>query len=181
MNDKREAVENSVGLREGNISLVLDSYDDIFSDFDPRPYSEKALSDDFLLECKRAARDKEDRIGLRLLVPSSKRNNNDESKIKKRLREHFHKHFKEKEMEIKAMKKEGITWFFFGALIMVTATMLYKYQGFFFNFLFIIAEPAGWFTFWEGLSKVFIDPKSKMPDYLIYKKLSSSEVIFSSY
>ncbi|MBI2151367.1 hypothetical protein HYU21_01420, partial [Candidatus Woesearchaeota archaeon] len=46
MNKKEERIEFEV--REGNISLVLDSYDDIFSDFDPRDYSEKALSEDFL-------------------------------------------------------------------------------------------------------------------------------------
>ena len=42
-------MEREVELREGNISLVLDSYDDLFSDFDPRDYSQKALSDDFLV------------------------------------------------------------------------------------------------------------------------------------
>ena len=55
-------MEREVSLREGNISLILDSYNDMFSDFDPRSFSERALSDDFLSECKRAARDKD--IGI---------------------------------------------------------------------------------------------------------------------
>src|SRR3989344_8520573 len=86
-------------LREGNISLILDSYDDIFSDFDPRDYSEKSLSDDFLVECKKAAIDKNDKLELRFLVPKQKRNLIEEVLIKKRLKEHFQKHFKEKKEE----------------------------------------------------------------------------------
>ena len=86
-----------VEFREGNISLILDSYDDIFSDFDPRSYSEKALSDDFLEECKKAAKDKEERPELRLLVQKNKRDYKDEIRIKKRLREHFQRHYKELE------------------------------------------------------------------------------------
>ncbi len=82
-------------MKEGNISLILDGYDDIFSDFDPRPYSERALSDDFLSECKKAARDKDEKLELRLMVPGDNRNFKDELKIRKRLKTHFHRHFLE--------------------------------------------------------------------------------------
>ena len=51
--EKEEQI-NAKKFREGNISIVLDSYDDLFSDFDPRPYRIRALSDDFLLECKKS-------------------------------------------------------------------------------------------------------------------------------
>ncbi|NYT12918.1 MAG: hypothetical protein GKC01_00225, partial [Candidatus Methanofastidiosa archaeon] len=63
-------------LREKNISLILDSYDDLFSDFDPRPYSVRGLSDDFLIECRRAVRGIKTEspvLELRLLVPKNKR------------------------------------------------------------------------------------------------------------
>ena len=35
-------------IDKAQVSLVLDTYDDIFSDFDPRPYDQRALSGDFL-------------------------------------------------------------------------------------------------------------------------------------
>lgn len=41
-----------------NISIWLDTYDDIFSDFDYRQFSEKALSDDFLTELQKMYREK---------------------------------------------------------------------------------------------------------------------------
>ena len=61
---------DGVDLREGNISLILDDYNDLFSDFDPRHYSERALSDDFLAESKRASRDKPaGSLEVKFLVP----------------------------------------------------------------------------------------------------------------
>ena len=35
------------------VSLWLDNYDNIFSDFDPRSYAHRELSDDFLIEAKK--------------------------------------------------------------------------------------------------------------------------------
>ena len=168
-------------LREGNISLVIDSYNDLFSDFDPRPSSERALSDDFLLECKKAAEVKEIGLELRMLVPVAKRKIFEESVIKKRLKYYFQKHFKEKENEIKKIKSEGLLWFLLGSVIMLITTALYNYPGFFFHFLFVIGQPAGWFTFWEGLGKIFITAKEKIPEYEFYKKMNSARIIFLSY
>ena len=91
---EKEIQEDVALMREGNISLILEEYNDIFSDFDPRPYEHKALSDDFLTECRKAARDKDvHELELRLLMPKEIRNLDDEAKIKHRLHEHFHKHF----------------------------------------------------------------------------------------
>ena len=60
-------------FKEGNISLILDNYDDIFSDFDPRPYTVRALSDDFLNECRKAIIEKGENIELRFLLSKKQR------------------------------------------------------------------------------------------------------------
>ncbi|MDD5192085.1 MAG: hypothetical protein PHH54_01345 [Candidatus Nanoarchaeia archaeon] len=173
--------KKEVNLRKGNIGLILDSYDDIFSDFDPRPYNVRALSDDFLLECKKASVDKNKELELRFLIPKHNRNTSDEYEIRKRLRNHFQKHFKEKETEIKEIKRDGLIWFFLGAVIMIAATFLYKLPGFLFNLLFIITEPAGWFFFWEGLNKIFKDANQKKPEYDFYRKMSKAHIYFLDY
>ena len=168
-------------LNVDNISLVLNSYNDIFSSFDPRVYSEKALSDDFLIECEKAAVDKEEDFELRLLIPRHKRNINDEIKIKKRLKSHFQKHFDKESKKVKAIRREGLIWFFVGAIVMVAATFLYNQEGFWFNLLFIMAEPASWFMFWEGLYKVFIEYKANLDDYEFYKKMNKAQIYFLNY
>ncbi len=175
--------ENKPAIKEGNVSLILDTYDDIFSDFDPRPYQERALSDDFLIECKRASRDKtkEQRIELRLLMPSNKRNKAEETKIKKRLKDHFVNHAHQKQKEIRDEKKSGALWFLAGATLIITAALLYKKEEFMFNLLVVMLEPAGWFTTWTGLDKIFSSIKEKKPDLEFYQKMSRVEITFNGY
>ena len=164
--------------KEKSISIILDSYDDMFSDFDPRPTPLRALSDDFLMECKKASVDKENKIHLVFSIPRERRNSSEESKIKKRLKEHFNKHFLLKQKEIKKIKTRGLFWFFSGAIIMVLASLLPRYEGFIFELLKTMAEPASWFFFWEGLGKIFIEVKSKSPNYNFYRKMTDAEISF---
>jgi hypothetical protein len=175
--------EKSTILRQGNISLILDSYDDLFSDFDPRPYNDRALSDDFLIECKRATRDlpESEELELRLLVPKNKREIDDEIRIKKRLRSHFQKHAHRKQTELNSMKREGLLWFFAGSMFIVFAVFLSEQPGLLFKILFIMFEPAGWFTLWNGLQKMFLDTKEKMPEFQFYQKMAKMQITFYSY
>ena len=55
MEERKEESENGDGFIQGNIPLIINSYVDIFSSFDSRSLSEKALSVDFISEVKRAA------------------------------------------------------------------------------------------------------------------------------
>lgn len=168
-------------MKEGNISLILEDYQDIFSDFDPRPYSEKALSDDFLQECKRAVRDKKEGFELRLLIPKKARNASSESKIRTRLNEHFAHHFWEKSKEISNIKKQGILWFLLGTALLMAETLLYQYDSFFLRLIKTMMIPAGWFSFWEGLGKIFITSREKSPELEFYKKMASCKIYFLSY
>lgn len=173
-------------LKQGNISLILNSYNDLFSDFDPRPTTERGLSEDFLDECRRAVRDKSSKeVGteLRILVPKNRRNSLEESLIKRRLKEHFTKHFYEKKKEVNRIKLEGWMWFFIGLVIsIISALLLGVYEErFIFKILLVMSEPAGWFFFWEGLDKVFITAKEKKPEYEFYEKMISSRISFHGY
>jgi hypothetical protein len=72
------------------VSIWLDEYDDVFSDFDPRPYSDRALSDDFISELKKVCREKSMNVSeMRLLVPEKNRKQEYEATITKRLHSHF--------------------------------------------------------------------------------------------
>lgn len=171
-------------LREGNIALILDGYDDIFSDFDPRPYGEKALSDDFLNECRKAARDKEEHgLELRLMVPRLKRDPATEETIKHRLKNHFQKHHHEHEHEIRMIKLQGARWFGLGVVCMLIVAYISSITlaPFLHNLLLIIFEPAGWFSFWVGLEQIFWGDKDEKAEHDFYAKMSHVEVEFFSY
>jgi hypothetical protein len=167
-----------------NISLRLSNYDDIFSSFDPRPYSERSLSVDFLGESKRASIDKPTGdIEIRLMLPDKLRNTEKERIIKGRLKNHFERHAGKIREQYKRIVRTGAAFTVSGIFIMFLATLvLFSFPGnsLFFNFLTILFEPAGWFLFWEGLDQILFETKKIKPELDFYDKMTRSDVIFLS-
>jgi hypothetical protein len=172
-------------LKQSEISLILDTYDDIFSDFDPRPYSERALSDDFLIEAKKAMKDKPSGIvELKFLIPTHERDLINEVLIKKRLREHFKKHINLIGNERKKARKKGAILAFVGMILMFLASFIilkYSDKQLLFSFLITLLEPASWFLFWEGLNYAIFESRSLNPDLEFYKRMSKCEISFRAY
>ncbi|HNV00885.1 MAG TPA: hypothetical protein PKK60_00455 [archaeon] len=187
-------------LKMSQITLTLDTYDDLFSDFDPRPYIERALSIDFLSEIKGASREKPNgAIELKLLVPKVKRNQKDETLIIKRLRNHFRKHYEMLRKEVKKIKKIGALMigvgFFVGILVVLViegVTHNMDHSMFFQNpliwlvtifpsVILVLMEPASWFLIWEGMNKIVFDWQEKKPDLDFYEKMTKCEIVFEEY
>lgn len=171
-------------LRMSEISLWLDTYDDIFSDFDPRPFLQRALSVDFLDEMRRASRDKvSGQIELRFLIPQDLRDNKTEEQIKKRLKEHFKKHADETQKEIKKTARKGFFIAAFGFVLMFLAVILHSYMTI--EMLRIILttllEPAGWFMMFYGFDTAFYGAGRMEPEAEFNQKMAKSEVSFVSY
>ncbi len=164
-----------------NISLELDTYDDIFSDFDPRPYSERSLSVDFLDEARRASIDKPSGgLELRVMVPNKLRNIDVEKTIRKRLKTHFERHTKMVKKRYDGVIRMGSAFIAAGIIVMMIATLLYSHEdgGILMNFLIILFEPAGWFLFWEGLDLVIFESKKVRPELKFYEKMAKADIIF---
>jgi len=179
---EEEALKQSL-LKRSEISVMLDTYDDIFSDFDPRVYSQRALSDDFLLEAKKATLDREGDFQLQFLIPKAQRKLEYETLIKRRLREHFRKHYLLLEAEITRTKKKGIFMALGGALMLIAAMFISVYgeEYLALQMLLVLLEPAGWFTAWTGLDEVYYTARQKKPDLEFYQKMSDVEIVFISY
>lgn len=181
---KSPSVAETSEMRMGNISIILDSYDDLFSDFDPRSYEVRTVSDDFLKECRRALSGKnveEAELELRLLVPEQRREPGHEANIKRRLKGFFSKQWKEKRKEIDLIKKEGVLWAMAGFALMLIAAAVGEYPGFLFKIIFVIAEPAGWFSVWTGLDKLFFGTREKEKDLYFDRRMAEIKVNFYSY
>jgi hypothetical protein len=181
---KKSDIRNNIAnLNKSGIYLWLDSYNDIFSDFDSRPYNKRATSSDFLEEAKRASMDKEDKINLQLFLPAEKRDVHNEKVIKDRLHEHFRRHHHMLQEEAKNIKKKGFYFVLAGIALMFMATLiLFKYTDtqLITSFLVVFLEPAGWFLFWEGLNLILFESKRKHKDLMFYKKMSNSTIQFFS-
>ena len=160
------------------IVLRLEHYDDIFSDFDMRPYSKRSLSVDFLSEIKRATVDK-DKSGIELVLfaPEKERNESHEVIIRERLDAHFKRHFDLLKAEKQSIVRRGAVMATLGLICMVGA-MLLVYRDpehtLLTSFMLIFLEPASWFLLWEGMDQIVFHSKNINPELDFYRKMSFS-------
>lgn len=181
MAEDNEEIEAS-GLRE--ITIQLDTYDDIFSDFDPRPYQGRELSEDFLKEIQRRyLEDKRGRFEVRFTIPTAERDVNEEALIKRRLREHFAFMAKTEEESIKSTKQRGYIYILMGtAVLLANIVALYALEesSLFYQVLSIILVPAGWYGTFTGIGKVIDEPFEAVGRKNLYEKFEKAAYIFMS-
>lgn len=160
------------------IFIRLDHYDDIFSDFDLRPYARRSLSVDFLSEMKRATQDKHyDGVDLVLHVPHAHRSEATEATIKERLAAHFHKHHLMLKADKRSIVRRGAVMIGLGVVCMVAATLVVfqnPEHSLFQSFLLVFLEPAAWFLLWEGMDIVLFHSKEITPELNFYRKMASA-------
>lgn len=172
-------------LQNSEVALWLDDYDDIFSDFDPRYYSQRSLSDDFLLELIKAVKNRDKGIfELRFLLAENLRSKSKEQIIIKRLHEYFINHYHLVVKDKKKVIKRAAIFIAVGIFTMLFAVYIQIFflsKHILFNFILVLAEPAGWFLFWEGLNKAIYDTDKIKPNLDFYYKMSKSKIKFISY
>ena len=172
-----EQAESVDALRE--IAITLDTYDDIFSDFDPRPYTQRELSEDFLKEItRRYMEGKHGRYEVRFTIPSSERDLKDESLIKKRLREHFSIRVARETEAIKNTKERGYIYIGIGAAVLLADVyffFLFNEQSLVYQIVSIFLVPAGWYGMFTGIGKVIDEPFDAVERKKLYEKFEHAD------
>lgn len=171
-------------LKLSEVSIWLDTYDDIFSDFDPRPYSQRALSDDFISETKKATRNKTSGMfELRFLLPPSVRNADAEDVIRKRVREFFKDHHQRLRKEMRNLRNKSLSLALLGICMMLLAAyiQMQPLSTFLLQLVFVLLDPAGWFALWYGLDQLVSISTQKRPELDFYHKMAKCEIRFASY
>jgi hypothetical protein len=173
-------VQKAALLAKSQVSLWIDTYDDIFSDFDPRPYGQRALSDDFLREAKKAVRERtEGLLELNFLVPAGVRNLDHEATIRARLRSHFKKHAARLREARRRLTWQGISLAAVGFVLMMAATLLqHQPPALWRTSLTVLLEPAAWFAVWSGFDQVFYGGREIAADHEFYTRMARTEIVF---
>ena len=168
-------------LKHAEINILLSSYNDIFSDFDPSAYSERTLSDDFIIQAKKISKNKSGKnMSLRLLLPANKRNEQDEKLIIERLNAFFRNIYKQLKSEIRKSNAKGLTLIVIGVILMIAASYIsfIKPEKYHVHLLLVLFEPAGWFLLWFGLDHLVYSSKNTKRDLDFYLKMTNSEINF---
>ncbi|MDE1798301.1 MAG: hypothetical protein KGH63_02760 [Candidatus Micrarchaeota archaeon] len=148
-------------LAVSEISVLLDTYDDIFSDFDPRPYDQRELSEDFLKELgRRHLETKKGGYEVHFLIPTAEREPRYEAIIKKRLREHFQHELHDLEGQIKHRHSRGLHHLLigFGLLAAETSLVLFYPNSLAQRLVSLLLVPGGWFYVWTGMELMLEEP-----------------------
>jgi len=164
------------------IVISLDEYNDLYSDFDPRPYSVRAISDDFIMELKRV--DPElmyYNYHILFVIPKERRIIKEEIVIKKRLIEFFNKEYLMHNTHKKQIVKQGCLFVGLGVVVFFMFVYIFpKYSSFGIDFtaFTLIFELIGWFLLWEGLHQIIFESKEKRNHINLYKRLSQAKITF---
>jgi hypothetical protein len=166
------------------ISVWLDTYDDLFSDFDPRPYDQRAISADFIEEAKVFSREKQSgQFELVLLIPRKLQDAEKEKVILPRLHESFGHNRQRLRQEIKKIRLNGTRLILGSMVLLLAATWISMIPNktWLVNFSLILLEPAGWFTIWNGLDLLFFAPGKKQADLDFYQRMADCQIVFMPY
>ncbi len=164
------------------ISITLDVWDDIFSDFDPRPLDERALSQDFINELKKRYTEKvRGSLLIIFYAPLSLKDERSEKMVIHRLRRYFKERALQKKRDIRHMQLRGAIFVLVGfvSLSSVTFAAYFKLVGEFIDRLLeILLVPLGWFGMWEGLAQIVNASPSFAQEEHLYCKLADAEYRF---
>ncbi len=165
-----------------DMGFWLDEYDDLFSDFDPRHYSKKQISDDFLFELKRRFREvpKNHKINVNLYLPKVVRNQKIEIATRKRIREHFEFEIKNLDKKRTKRKKTGIIYLVVGVAILATNAYIEweLSEDRLISLFGFILSPAGWFSTWTSFERFIFDPSDETEKREFYLRMQKTGVNF---
>lgn len=163
------------------LSLWLDSYDDIFSDFDSRNYHKRRISEDFLEELKASLKYKKERTDdLVLLLPAEQRRKDIEPQIVTSIKDQFHNRFLMFNERDSKIRLKGILYLVIGIVIMAIDSVIafWLVKTYPVVTLRIILEPAGWFLMWNGLDLLSYDYRKAKHETNFYRNVDHLKIHF---
>lgn len=165
------------------INLWLDSYDDMYSDFDSRQFEKRRISEDFLYELRTEMKYKKIPPGnMILFLPREQRKETTESIITSSLYSFFNNRFQYYKNKSRAKLNNGLLLFVSGALMMLAATWVSFWSDASWSVILlkVILEPAGWFLIWAAFDFLFYDLALLKKEKKFFRYLSQIQVYFKS-
>ena len=166
-----------------DLSLWLDDYDDIYSDFDSRNYLKRRVSADFVNEVRVSLKNKNEKINdLILLLPQAQRDTSIEQKIMRNLKNYFNRQLYLYSEKHNKNLKRGI-FLFITAILLMIANSIVSFQlnnNLFSSIIRIVLEPSGWFLAWISFDILYYDKHELRKEKYFFRELSQMKISFQS-
>lgn len=170
---KASAEQRAQDLSE--IGVVIDTWDDIFSDFDPRPLGERTVSGDFIEELKKRYKETQSgEVVITIHAPVSLKSEESEKLVVNRLKKYFRHKFLQKKRVVNIIRMRGLIFVIVGicSLSFLTLATYYKFLSeLAIQISGIILMPLGWFGIWEGLLKLVDTSPIVLRDEKLFERL----------
>jgi len=176
-----KAIQRIKDLKE--VDIAIDTWDDIFSDFDPSPLNERTLSEDFIVELRKRYREtRKGSFAVTIYAPTSLKDAKSESTVIQRLKRHFQHRSMQRQKEIARIRIKGVIFVLFGICFLTFLTLAAYFKIFnnlAIDILGIVVMPLGWFGIWEGFSKVVDTSPKFIQEEILFDKLSKAQYRFN--
>jgi len=164
------------------ISIAIDTFDDIFSDFDPRPLNDRVLSEDFISELKKRYRETSSgNPVVTIHAPISLKDEKVEKMVVQRIKRYLKYSSLLRKKEINMFRVRGLIFVVSGIVLLVSYTVINHYKlavRLTRELIGIILLPLGWFGIWEGCSKIVDTSPRFIQDYKLLDRLSKADYKF---
>jgi hypothetical protein len=135
-----------------SVHIALDTYDDIFSDFDPSPYETRLLSDDFLNELhKRYVETPKGNFSITLTLPRALRSEKKEILIKKRIKDYFKGRLKGLDKSYGNKLKMGAIRIIIGGFVSSIVFVVPVLEQ---ALIAALISPLLWYLMWSGFEAI---------------------------
>jgi hypothetical protein len=182
-----EDVSKSITFREANMTLIIDSYDTIFNQYDEREYETRAFSSDFVSECERRMHPSANlkASDIRIAVPRDKYNPILEQLIQKRMLTEYNAQLAEYKFESIKMQALGIFFAMVGVLMIGSYGYLEEtfstIVGPWFGIVLECLDPIAWYAIWVGIDIVLFQRPDRLEQWQRHLQLSNANIIFKLY
>jgi hypothetical protein len=158
--------------------IAIDTYDDLFSDFDPSHYDTRILSEDFLHELHhRYSENKKGEFSIRISLPKALRSEKTESIVKRRFKDYFKKELKHLQKSEREKKYNGILRVIGGILL---SALLIIFPELDTVPILTIFSVLIWYFLWSGFEHIFELSKHSEHRTRFFEKFIRAEFTFVS-
>ncbi len=166
------------------ISIWLDKYEDLFSDFDSSAFHERTLSDNFLTEVRKLVHQVDsDKIELKFNLMADATNTEIEGVIISNIHDYFILQAKAAQAEKQRILSTGGILTAAGfTLISILIVIGHNWGGnMILNGLEMMLDPFGWFLCWTGLDMIFVQSKKEKPTIDFNMKMANAKLTFLTF
>jgi hypothetical protein len=163
------------------IQILLDSYDDVYDDWDPSPFKLRDIEDEFLDFLWDSVEDipKRDAIIFEFSIPASLKNEQKELILVSALQHHFDYMRTRNERKRRKENLEALKYFLLGIFFFIVAYMgPFKSETLPVQILKEGLLIGGWVFIWETISNVFIESRELNEERLIIKRFIQAKISF---